>query len=359
MQTIDPYDSVPLAFGGSTNIRLVELQLRPISEKHNFSCKLHTFSVQDAPPYKALSYVWGGPEVTESIILNGISIRIRINLFNFLCQWSRKLHSENENRTKQAEQGEHSEHAHYMWIDALCINQNDLKERGHQVSLMGNIYQTATSVTVWLGQGNEDIELAMQEIQSPTVQYREEADIPFRQVELGLKDLAWDHYWRRAWIVQEFTLARRLSIWYGATTMNPESLLSLAEWDSWVDSRSWPRMNIFKGVHPLGSLLDFKSRWHTEGTITDVRGFIDVLWSRFDCTDARDRIYSLLSLLSGPLRLRLSIQPDYTISRAALYANCINTLEKLSLEPDHRYTDPLGAMRIALSGALDLKFPET
>ncbi|KAH8791066.1 heterokaryon incompatibility protein-domain-containing protein, partial [Hyaloscypha finlandica] len=39
----------------------------------------------------------------------------------------------------------------YLWADAICINQEDVSERGHQVSNMLEIYQTATLVLVWLG----------------------------------------------------------------------------------------------------------------------------------------------------------------------------------------------------------------
>ena len=38
-----------------------------------------------------------------------------------------------------------------LWIDAVCINQNDISERNHQVLLMGDIYRGATTVLSWLG----------------------------------------------------------------------------------------------------------------------------------------------------------------------------------------------------------------
>lgn len=44
-----------------------------------------------------------------------------------------------------------------MWIDAICINQEDLGERSSQVSFMTNIYAAAARVVVWLGKDdNED-----------------------------------------------------------------------------------------------------------------------------------------------------------------------------------------------------------
>jgi hypothetical protein len=39
-----------------------------------------------------------------------------------------------------------------LWIDALCINQNDDKEQGEQVQQMGSIYSKAKRVIIWLGE---------------------------------------------------------------------------------------------------------------------------------------------------------------------------------------------------------------
>ncbi|KAH6681505.1 heterokaryon incompatibility, partial [Halenospora varia] len=38
-----------------------------------------------------------------------------------------------------------------IWIDALCINQCDSIEKSWQVQLMGEIYQKAAFVIVWIG----------------------------------------------------------------------------------------------------------------------------------------------------------------------------------------------------------------
>lgn len=42
-----------------------------------------------------------------------------------------------------------------IWVDALCINQDDLAERGSQISIMNLIYQSAQKVLVWLGEADE------------------------------------------------------------------------------------------------------------------------------------------------------------------------------------------------------------
>jgi hypothetical protein len=48
-----------------------------------------------------------------------------------------------------------------LWIDALCINQEDIAERNVQVQRMGNIYQTAKGVLIWLGEASDDCDVAI------------------------------------------------------------------------------------------------------------------------------------------------------------------------------------------------------
>src|SRR3569833_404843 len=41
-----------------------------------------------------------------------------------------------------------------IWVDALCINQDDLVERAQQVRMMAQIYSRASTVHIWLGDGH-------------------------------------------------------------------------------------------------------------------------------------------------------------------------------------------------------------
>lgn len=38
-----------------------------------------------------------------------------------------------------------------LWIDAVCIDQTDHREKSRQVAQMGDIYRDAERVLVWLG----------------------------------------------------------------------------------------------------------------------------------------------------------------------------------------------------------------
>jgi hypothetical protein len=49
-----------------------------------------------------------------------------------------------------------------IWIDAICINQDDIIERGAQVQIMGEIYQTAWRLRIWLGEHSSNTIPAME-----------------------------------------------------------------------------------------------------------------------------------------------------------------------------------------------------
>ncbi|KAH6671956.1 heterokaryon incompatibility protein-domain-containing protein [Halenospora varia] len=90
-------------------------------------------SLDDKPDYVALSYTWGDPQDTEIITVEQSLVSVTRNLHSAL----EHLRYDNTDRV--------------FWIDALCINQSDNEEKGWQVQLMREIYQRATSVSIWLG----------------------------------------------------------------------------------------------------------------------------------------------------------------------------------------------------------------
>lgn len=125
------YTHLPLQHHDS--IRLLELLPGP--KDSPLSCRLSVARKDDHLEYEALSYAWGDPVFSESIkeASSGAAIRITHNLYEAL-QFLR-----------------HEDSPRIFWIDAICINQNDLAEKGHQVALMGHIFRDASRVVVWLG----------------------------------------------------------------------------------------------------------------------------------------------------------------------------------------------------------------
>ena len=85
--------------------------------------------------YIALSYVWGSPDKQELILLNNRPHLVHRNLHQFLSYASTDLVDKS------------------IWIDAICINQQDTNEKNHQVQMMSRIYSKAKAVLAWLGSG--------------------------------------------------------------------------------------------------------------------------------------------------------------------------------------------------------------
>lgn len=114
-----PYDYKPLDLT-KQQIRLITLRPGPASSP--VQCDLETFDIDSRPPYLALSYAWGPPPPTASILIDGKHFEVRQNLYDFLLAFR------NDEYNKE-----------YIWIDQICISQGHTGERNHQVQLMSKI----------------------------------------------------------------------------------------------------------------------------------------------------------------------------------------------------------------------------
>ena len=118
-------------------IRLVRL----VSYTDNtVECEMKQLDLTSPDPWFALSYVWGTSPPDHTLLLNKKSFEIRANLFAAL------------KAIDNAPVGDPSLPPNlWIWIDAICINQDDNEEKSKQVPLMGEIYSQAREVFVWLG----------------------------------------------------------------------------------------------------------------------------------------------------------------------------------------------------------------
>ena len=96
--------------------------------------------LEHQPEYEAISWFWGEPPFTGSIILNGLHFAIPRNLEEALKRF--RL----------------SDRPRRLWADAVCINQADILEREAQLKLMRDIYSNATCTLVWLGSMGTNID---------------------------------------------------------------------------------------------------------------------------------------------------------------------------------------------------------
>lgn len=128
-----PYSPLP-----ANSIRL--LRLRPHSDERALvQCQLLEYSLSDSGRgthlYEALSYVWGSEEKPRRVSTDKGDLYITENLYAALLRL----------RDRSFER--------IIWVDAICINQDDIEERNHQVQAMASIYAKASRVIVWLEEG--------------------------------------------------------------------------------------------------------------------------------------------------------------------------------------------------------------
>ena len=167
------------------------LELLPGIPRSKIEANLIEHSIKDNVTYEALSYTWGEPNWRSSILLNSTNFRISENLEQCL----QHLRFEGKSRL--------------LWIDAICINQEDIAEQSHQVQLMGQVYSRATGVVVWMDMEIDSSAPAFEKLCtfSQFTDIGENASIWF-----PLADFFNHPYWRRVWIQQELALSKRYEI---------------------------------------------------------------------------------------------------------------------------------------------------
>jgi Heterokaryon incompatibility protein (HET) len=127
------------SFMNDQSIRI--LKLRHGSGDQPLSGSLEFVNIHDAPEYEAISYVWGDPFRVAEIEIDGMPLALTQSLHDAL---KRLRHPDQPRR---------------LWADQVCINQDDVIERGQQVRFMNQIYKNAARALVWLGKDDEGIAL--------------------------------------------------------------------------------------------------------------------------------------------------------------------------------------------------------
>lgn len=281
------------------SFRLFKLSGHQSNGLPTFEISEHNFNA--APRYRALSYCWGTLDNPKEILLNGKTICLHQSLWSFLQQLSRNNDFE------------------YYWADALCINQQDMAERSHQVSNMAEIYLSAGEVVVWLEAYHERSLRELEDYckQHPTDDWSSHhsqiIDASGNCYNLLLAD-----YWRRAWIVQEIALdLTKVNLTCGSKSVSLDWFMKMCRrfrmgmHDEADTEREFLQAYDLIEYVQLGIDFDFLSAFR------DLR--------ELRCTDLRDSVYSLLGLYrkrSLTYDPRYVIEVDYTKSLMTVRWDC-------------------------------------
>jgi len=264
--------------------------------------------------YEALSYVWGSSAASETITIkhrNGetetsaTEIAIQPNLYAAL----RQLRQQDKNVV--------------VWADALCINQENLKERSEQVRRTADIYRSAKNVIVWLGESSMQSRAAMRTISAMlTPGFFSQTPQHDWSVVYALLQNEW---FSRGWVVQEIVSAKDATLMVGEDAMDWRDFADAVELfeTNLVDISQLLRTRTIRHKYdtdPLGS-LNHSGALELMRTVRELkpsaggRGdtpcrtleWLLTSLKAFQTADPRDTIYALLAIASDGD----SITPDY------------------------------------------------
>lgn len=218
--------------------------LKPADSDDGRSWRIETVSL-DAPDveFDALSYTWGPKNETYPILCNGRSMLVHRNLFTVLPFLARRGGSG---------------YLRPIWVDAVCINQADDKEKYFQIRLMHELYRRSKQVWIWLGCAAPNAQAYIPQAITLLPHIVEEAR---RRKELsrgwrihevapplrGLHPDCWtallyllrNSWYRRVWIVQEAALATNMIFLCGAHSIDSALLQAAVEHDDFYDWKAF------------------------------------------------------------------------------------------------------------------------
>lgn len=271
------------------------------------SLSLLDLDLNGCSPFKALSYVWGPMLPQRTIYIEGHEFSIRQNLFDFL-------------------QTSHASAHDHLWVDQICIDQQDVDERNHQVQLMADIYSNAVEVLIWLGLAENSDICAINHIAERQYDGYIENALRARYTELATDPIYTmpsealqpppeplfscickfleKSYWNRLWIVQEIFLGKARKIVCGDHTLS---------WESF-HAYTFPSGSPKRDTHLSGAFQ--LSSWTTKHSYVGLDTVLD-RFSGKDCEDPRDKIFGLQALVEPEQRMAV----DYSKSPMQVFVD--------------------------------------
>lgn len=286
----------------------------------------------DMLPYIALSYTWGDPRDTVLVLLNGGLFRVTRNLHSALWRF----------------RNQPGEESTLFWIDAICINQEDYREKSIQVRRMTNIYENAQKIYVWLGPEADGSLLAMgtlHAVHDYVKQLRGEdcdREVSFTQRSensglfgrlnkpsnerpwIALQKLLGRAWWTRMWVVQESTCPK-VPTWIvcGHASMSRKTFFSACHsLRSLVNMPEYRHLARYNFAIDNIIMLDLNLSSRATGGRTMRLFHLLPDSRRFIAADPRDKVYAVSGLASDASSSRF-LEPDYSKSQLEVYCDVV------------------------------------
>ena len=311
------------------------LRLQPGDTDQDIKCSLEIVDIEQSKgSYEAISYVWGDPKDTVDIVCNGLRVPITVSLTDALRNFR------------------HTSEPRVLWADALCINQKDDQEKGHQVKRMGEVYANAKRTLVWLGRDDQNVaEDAFALILEANTYFadlflqanrRARRMAPFvkpypismdRERWLGVTSLFKLPWFKRVWTVQESAIAEECRVYWGSASIDVADVLEICVWLSRRHDFKWTIRNVVGEFNcPSGSIIEAYLHYNTHRTkrwqqsrmglansATHSRQSTFTMLLRgsrlLEASDPRDHVYAFLGCPAAiDSNGRTFVEADYTSS---------------------------------------------
>jgi len=317
-----------------------KIRLLKVNSRHGEGTTFHlsTFDFHRAPPYYAISYVWGDQSDTTPIVLDGHLFPVRRNLYNLLSNLGPSLFSNDV----------------FFWIDAIAIDQSNEIEKSGQLRNMGDIYHNAAKVIAYLGEpanklDSTETEMVISRIQAIVAFLRDLVPPnglasnqkrimdyyanPLESHQYMIPDpldppwtLLWEifesDWWTRAWIVQEVYRGHDILVVFGGISIPLESIIHIQPHMQNMFAKMLAfilqhRLQAFKVFHANTVILASKGAHRHRADFFDPSAEISGLpllraldmVSQQECFYGQDRIYAALGI--APKDAGKDIIPNY------------------------------------------------
>jgi hypothetical protein len=279
-------------------------------------CEIEHIALAKNPSYEALSYCWGNPTQTRRYVTcEGARLNVTETLYGVLVRMQQ------DNKPVR------------LWVDAICINQNDNDEKSLQVPRMRDIYGQSMGVLIWLGEETPEVQGSLQ-----FAELLEEAslvdDTPIMQRHVWAfpnrhipppEDESWKTFFallqrpwfRRLWIIQEVAVSPNPMVVCGRSRVTWDTLQAAVKYTSLLGIH-----NLFSDVVDLNIIRDLQNA--RDQYMGETQHSLVKLMTRTRAslaTNPRDKIFGLWGIAEPSSVARLQLSPSYTITPECLFRN--------------------------------------
>lgn len=279
----------------SDAIRVLRLNHDPFFD-NEIQCELIETYLGDVP-YEALSYTWGSMDKPLKITVDASELHVTENLYTAL-QYLRLPYEDR-----------------LLWVDAVCINQDNNEERGHQVGQMRLVYKMAEGVLIWLGTSDFHTERFFEAMNDPRLKEVTTAGGKAKGIKIdpGLcadfrhefqdtfSELMARPWFRRVWILQEVATGRKATVMCGRSSVSTRVFAMV------------PAIVEFSIQEHCQAVLDIMPGHSRRLSWWGERQDLQTLLLKFaasEATDERDKIYALLGISSDAYNSK-ELVPSY------------------------------------------------